>query len=423
MCAALVNAGKEADGFGNMDGAAIAAPLRFPCETCRLLVSLRALERNKPSPERLSMNRSKRTTQNKAERKPPVVSAAAVDLFCGAGGLTRGLLDAGIPVVCGYDTSEECQFPYEQNNEPAVFLNRDVVDLEGSELARHYPEGSIRILVGCAPCVTFSRYTQKLNRTRDPKWSLLRQFARLVTELQPDIVSMENVPELQHHSIFREFLKTLKNEGYHFSNDSEKRVVYCPDYGVPQHRSRLVILASRLGPIEMIPRTHSGRDHRTVRDVLAGLPHLKAGERSPNDRLHRTSTLSPLNLKRIRKSRPGGTWRDWPEGLVADCHKEESGETYPSVYGRMQWGRPSPTITTQFYGFGNGRFGHPEQDRAISLREGAVLQSFPKRYKFVEPRGKVSFKRIGRMIGNAVPVRLGKAIGRSIKRHLTDHAR
>ena len=369
------------------------------------------------------MTRPKPSTQNTTGPKRSTGDPVAVDLFCGAGGLTHGLLDAGIPVVAGYDTDEICRFPFERNNSLAVFHNKDVGELKGTDLASHYPEGSIRILVGCAPCVTFSRYAQRLNRARDPKWSLLRQFARLVRELGPDIVSMENVPELQYHSIFKEFLRTLRSEGYHFSDDSENRVVHCPDYGIPQHRSRLVILASRLGPIEMILPTHGPKRHRTVRDVLSSLPRLDAGERSASDPLHRASALSALNVRRIRHSKPGGTWRDWPEVLVAECHKADTGETYPSVYGRMEWDRPSPTITTQFYGFGNGRFGHPEQDRALSLREGAVLQSFPKRYAFIEPRGQYSFKRIGRMIGNAVPVRLGKAIGRSIKRHLGEHAR
>lgn len=368
------------------------------------------------------MTRTRRSPQNGTQRTT-TQSAVAVDLFCGAGGLTRGLLDAGIPVVAGYDNDQDCRFPYEKNNEPAVFFKKDVSEVDGVELARHYPEGSTRILVGCAPCVTFSRYTQGLNRSRDPKWSLLRQFARLVTELNPDIVSMENVPELQHHSIFDEFLRTLRDEGYHFSDDAEERVVYCPDYGMPQHRSRLVVLASRLGPIKMLRPTHSAKKHRTVRDALSRLDELEAGGRSRKDRLHRASTLSDLNLKRIRKSKPGGSWRDWPEDLVAECHKEETGETYGSVYGRMEWDRPSPTITTQFFGFGNGRFGHPEQDRALSLREGAILQSFPKHYKFVAPRTQVSIKRVGRMIGNAVPVRLGKAIGRSIKAHLKQHGR
>jgi DNA (cytosine-5)-methyltransferase 1 len=156
---------------------------------------------------------------------------------------------------------------------------------------------------------------------------------------------------------------------------------------------------------------------------LLHLSPLAAGEVCPDDPLHRASELSPLNLRRIRHSRPGGTWREWPRELVAECHKVNSGKTYPSVYGRMEWDKPAPTITTQFFGFGNGRFGHPEQDRAISLREGALLQSFPKTYQFVKPGGEYCFKTIGRLIGNAVPVRLGEVVGRTIRRHLEEHQR
>jgi DNA (cytosine-5)-methyltransferase 1 len=342
----------------------------------------------------------------------------AVDLFCGAGGLTRGLLNAGIPVVAGYDIDSACQFPYEHNNRGARFVQQSVVDITGKDLSLHYPRGSIKILVGCAPCTPFSKYTQGLDKRSDVKWGLLHEFGRLVQELKPDIVSMENVPELQRHSLFDDFLETLEQEGFSFTREEKKRVVYCPDYGVPQHRRRLVILASKLGPIEMIPATHNAAKHRKVVDVLQDLPELKAGDRCLVDPLHRSSSLSPINLERIQHSRPGGTWRDWPKALVAKCHRQKSGKTYPSVYGRMEWDKLSPTVTTQFYGFGNGRFGHPEQDRAISLREGAILQSFPKDYKFVKPSGSFCFKTIGRLIGNAVPVRLGEVIGKTILQHL-----
>lgn len=346
---------------------------------------------------------------------------SAVDLFCGAGGLTRGLLDAKIQVVAGYDIDEACRFPYNHNNTPAIFYKQSVTELTAKQLAKHYPKGHVRILVGCAPCVTFSKYTQGWDRQADPKWTLLSHFARLVRELKPDIVSMENVPELQRHSIFKRFLNTLSTEGFYFSDDSERRVVYCPDYGIPQHRRRLVVVASRLGPIQLIPPTHRPSKYRTVSDVLRSLPELSHGEECPHDLLHRTSGLSSLNLCRIRHSRPGGTWRDWPHTLVAKCHKSKSGKSYPSVYGRMQWDQPAPTITTQFYGFGNGRFGHPEQDRALSLREGAILQSFPRKYEFVEPGGVYHISTIGRMIGNAVPVRLGTIVGKTINRHVEQH--
>ncbi len=352
----------------------------------------------------------------------PTINATAVDLFCGAGGLTRGLLDAGISVAAGYDIDAACEFAYEHNNKGVKFHKESVADLTGEKLAAYYPKGHTRILVGCAPCQTFSKYTQGLDNDDDPKWGLLNEFARLVEELKPDIVSMENVPELQRHDIFDDFLGTLSDCGYHFTEDEKKRVVYCPDYGIPQHRRRVVIVASRLGPIELIKPTHKPEEYRKVADVLRDLPALEAGEECATDPLHCTSELSPLNLKRIRHSKPGGTWRDWPRGLVADCHKKKTGKTYSSVYSRMEWDKPSPTITTQFFGFGNGRFGHPEQDRAISLREGAILQSFPERYQFMKKGSAYSFKTIGRLIGNAVPVRLGEIVGNTIRKHISDHA-
>lgn len=349
-------------------------------------------------------------------------AASAVDVFCGAGGLTRGLLDAGIPVVAGYDIDEACRYAYEHNNGPAVFKKQSVTELKGKDLSSHYPAGHTRILVGCAPCQTFSKYTQGLDNANDPKWTLLREFARLVRELKPHIVSMENVPQLQDYSVFEEFLETLRAEGFHFTEEAEKRIVYCPDYGMAQHRYRLVLVASRLGPISLIPPTHKPQKYKTVRHVLAALPKLHAGEVHAKDPLHRSSRLSDLNLRRIRHSKPGGTWRDWPPELVAKCHRKKTGKTYPSVYGRMSWDEPSPTMTTQFYGFGNGRFGHPRQNRGISLREGAILQSFPKEYEFVKPGAEYCFKTIGRMIGNAVPVKLGEVVGVTIQNHLNDYA-
>lgn len=359
----------------------------------------------------------------RVKRRKFQLRASAVDLFCGAGGLTRGLLNAGIDVVAGYDIDEGCRYPYEQNNPPALFSKKSVAELSGADLVSQYPRGAVRILVGCAPCTTFSRYAQGIDRPDDPRWFLLTEFGRLVVEAKPDVISIENVPELQKHPVFDEFLVVLRREGFFFTEDPDDRVVSCIDYGVPQHRDRLVLLASKFGPIEMIGPTHRRSRQRTVGDVLRSLPSLSAGDVSERDPLHRASALSALNLRRIRHSKPGGTWRDWPEELVAACHRQDTGQSYSGVYGRMEWHKPSPTITTQFYGFGSGRFGHPEQDRALSFREGAILQSFSKRYKFLEPGVKFSTKAVGRMIGNAVPVRLGKAIGRSIKAHLHEHGR
>lgn len=346
----------------------------------------------------------------------PEPSLSAIDLFCGAGGLTRGLLDEGLNVVAGVDIDASCKFPYEHNNK-AVFLKEDVGKVSGESLASLYPSNDLRVLVGCAPCQPFSKYTQGLDAKSDGKWNLLHSFSRLIEELRPEIVSMENVPELRRHLIFEEFIEGLEALRYTVTHT----VVFCPDYGVPQHRRRLVLFASKLGKLEMIPPTHGPDEYITVESAIAHLPRLRSGKIDPNDPLHRSSSLTQTNMKRIRNSKPGGTWRDWTPSLVAACHRKKKGKTYPSVYGRMEWDALSPTITTQFFGFGNGRFGHPKQNRAISLREGAILQSFPENYKFAPSDGEYPMKTIGRLIGNAVPVKLGRAIGKSILQHIESH--
>lgn len=237
-----------------------------------------------------------------------------------------------------------------------------------------------------------------------------------MTELEPEIVTMENVPKLMKHKVFNDFVKTLEKMGYHVNY----QIVECKDYGIPQQRRRLVLLASKLAPLKLIPPSVN-EGPKTVKEAIGTLPPIKHGEIYSSDPLHQCSILSPINLQRIKASRPGGTWRDWKKELVADCHKKKSGKTYPGVYGRMKWEEPAPTITTQFFGFGNGRFGHPEQNRAISLREGAILQSFPEDYVFTPPDEPITKKTVGRLIGNAVPVKLGEVIGRSVIEHVKYH--
>jgi DNA (cytosine-5)-methyltransferase 1 len=334
-----------------------------------------------------------------------------IDLFCGAGGLTHGLISENIEVVAGIDVDEACRHPFEANN-ASRFINEDVARLSPKQVNELFGDAEIRILAGCAPCQPFSTYAQRYDVVGSPRWGLLYQFARLIKAIRPELVTMENVPSVARHAVFDDFVDTLQIAGYHVY----QAVVDCSLYGLPQNRRRLVLLASRLGAIELTTPTH--RRPATVREAIGKLPPLSHGESHPKDQLHTASKLSDLNLKRIRASRPGGTWRDWPKRLVAECHRRETGHTYPGVYGRMVWDEPSPTLTTQFYGFGNGRFGHPEQDRAISLREGAILQGFPASYSFVPEDAPVHFKSLGRMIGNAVPVPLGRAIGRSIATHL-----
>ncbi len=338
-----------------------------------------------------------------------------VDLFCGLGGLTHGLIRKGIKVVRGIDTDARCRFSYESNN-GTVFIRQDVRDLSAAELTGMFGDAKLRFLAGCAPCQPFSTYSRRGRQDRkDTKWNLVSDFGRLVRETQPELVTMENVPQLTGHAVFHDFLESL--EGY----STWFRVVDCASYGIPQTRKRLVLLASRLGPVRLMSPALSERCHRTVRGAIFHLPPLRAGEADPDDALHAACSLSELNLRRIRSSKPGGTWRDWDDSLLAECHRRKSGQTYPSVYGRMEWDRPAPTVTTQCFGFGNGRFGHPEQDRAISLREAAILQTFPDDYRFLAPRERVRFNILGRLIGNAVPVRLGEVIAESLVEHVCQH--
>jgi DNA (cytosine-5)-methyltransferase 1 len=226
---------------------------------------------------------------------------------------------------------------------------------------------------------------------------------------------MENVPQVIKHSVYDDFIATLMSLGYSVSAQK----VNCLEYGIPQSRKRHVLLASLVAPITLIKPTHS-KKYISVKQTIGTLEPLSAGEQSSKDSLHICSKLSDLNLRRIKASKPGGTWRDWPKELIADCHKKSTGKSYPGVYGRMTWEDPAPTMTTQCFGFGNGRFGHPEQHRGISLREAAMFQTFPKSYKFFDAKcGSIKIKAVGTLIGNAVPPKLGKVIGSSIVKSVT----
>ena len=338
--------------------------------------------------------------------------AVAVDLFCGAGGLSYGMQRAGIAIAAGIDIDPACRHPFSANVH-ASFHEKDVTTLTPRFVESLFTTASIRVIAGCAPCQPFSSYTNK-HLPREDEWQLLSKFGQLVSEIEPEIVTMENVPQVRHRPVFHDFLKALDESGYSYNY----KVVQCAKYGVPQRRRRLVLLGSQLGSIDLIPPTHGESEFPTTGDTIRQLDEIRAGDVSASDPLHASSGLSERNLTRIQNSRPGGTWQDWDATLRAGCHTRASGRTYPGVYGRMEWDKPSPTITTQFNAYGSGRFGHPDQDRGLSLREGALLQTFPPDYSFVPTDTPVRIAPLARLIGNAVPVKLGEAIGRSIVAHL-----
>lgn len=343
--------------------------------------------------------------------------ARVVDLFCGAGGLSYGLKKAKLPISIGIDVDKTCKFVYETNI-GSKFLEKSIQSVKKEDIDPFFSEAKYRILVGCAPCQTFSSYTQKRKNENDEKWNLLNEFKRLILEIQPEIVSMENVPNLIKYPIFKTFIETLRELQYFIHYE----IVFCPNYGIPQNRKRLVLVASRLGSIKLIEPTHSKDKYVTVRDAIGFLSKIEDGEQDKKDRLHIARRLTSINKKRICATpKDGGSWKDWPENLILKCHKKESGKHFGSVYGRMKWDEPSPTMTTYCTGIGNGRFGHPEQNRAISLREASLLQTFPPNYDFIENKNlPISMTMVSRHIGNAVPPRLGEIIGLSIVRHLEE---
>ncbi|OGH88004.1 MAG: DNA (cytosine-5-)-methyltransferase [Candidatus Magasanikbacteria bacterium RIFOXYC2_FULL_42_28] len=340
-----------------------------------------------------------------------------VDLFCGIGGLTHGLIKEGLDVVAGIDNDSSCKFGYEYNNK-AQFIDSDILKVTPDQINKLFgtKKGTIRVLAGCAPCQPFSRLN--LKKVTEKQLEPLGKFAQLIATVQPDIVSMENVSGLadtNKYPVFAKFIKTLEDNGYKYKYE----VVDVSEFGVPQKRKRLVLLASKFGEIELIKRTH--KDKRvTVRDVIKHLEPIKDGQTSKKDPLHKARKLDPINLDRIKATpHNGGNSESWSEDLMLDCHKKASGKTYRStVYGRMRWDEPAPTMTTQCIGLGNGRFGHPTQNRAISLREAAIFQTFPENYKFTESEDSMVVTKVAKFIGNAVPVRLGSVIGKSIKNHL-----
>ena len=354
--------------------------------------------------------------QHKRHGKLPKIEV--VDLFCGIGGLSYGMKSTGVKIVAGYDSDWTCQYAYETNT-GGKFFYKDVRKVTGDEIQALYSKkkNTIRVLAGCAPCQPFSSYAFKKKEKDSDKYDLLYEFGRLVEEVDPDIVTMENVTQILNFKlkpVLKDFVKKLELLGYFVDVNR----VFCPDYGIPQTRKRLVLLASKLGMINLITPTHNKNNYVTVRDAIGDLTPIAAGETDATDPLHRSTALTTINLKRIKATPYGGSWHDWPEDLILECHKKKEGKTYGSVYGRMEWDKPSPTMTTQCTGLGNGRFGHPDQDRAISIREAALLQTFPKSYKFFQDESAVSITIASRYIGNAVPPRLGEVIAQSIINHV-----
>lgn len=343
----------------------------------------------------------------------------AIDFFCGAGGLTKGLQLAGIDVVAGIDLDEFCKETYDRNNSPSRFIKADIREISYEVLAEIVPEifydRENILFAGCAPCQSFSR--QRKSKTIRPDATVLCEFGRLVGAFLPGYVLVENVPGITKPSgasTFKEFLSLLEENGY----DYAWNILDAKFYGVPQSRNRLVLIASRITKPSLPESTHGkdGKPFQTVRDAIERFPPIRAGEVHLKVANHVAMDLSPINLERLRHTPPNGGSRDsWPEHLVLKCHRNGYGG-HPDVYGRLHWDRPAPTMTGKCHSLSNGRYGHPVQDRAISLREAAAIQTFPDNYDFYGLVGKVA-----QQIGNAVPVQLGKVLGSHILMMQSEH--
>jgi DNA (cytosine-5)-methyltransferase 1 len=256
------------------------------------------------------------------------------------------------------------------------------------------------------------------------KWGLLDDLRKIVEYVEPGVVVTENVLQVRKDEVYGDFVSTLEELGY-VINDDDNKNVYCPEYGIPQNRKRWVLIASRHGKIELPKPLYADEsEYPTVKETIGHLPPIKAGEVHENHELHRSRVLSEKNLERIRHMEPGGDWRLWEEEelehLLADCHKRDSGRSYKAPYSRMRPDEVAPTITTQFYNYGSGRFGHYDtsQDRALSILEGALLQTFPEDYAFFEDLEDVGVKNLGRLVGNAVPPKLAEILGEAIVEHV-----
>jgi DNA (cytosine-5)-methyltransferase 1 len=341
----------------------------------------------------------------KSSLRAPQIRVA--DFFCGCGGTSAGLKSAGMDIRFGLDLEPEASETYRRNFPEATFIENDIEEVAPSEVALSLGEGGGPLLISaCAPCQPYSTFVGQ--RRPDSRRSLLLRLLPFVEHLKPTFVFVENVPGLKaahaNASTFTRFCKALRRQGYHVTFG----VVDCQYYGVPQRRRRLVIMASLLGPIAMPEPTH-GRDAgkqplSTVWDWIGDLPAIEAGEIHPDVPNHRASAVTEINLRRLRATPVGGGRADWPKDLWLDCHKGHDGHC--DVYGRMHADAPAPVLTTKCTSISNGRFGHPFQDRPISVREAACLQTFPRDFVFSG-----SIKSSTRQVGNAVPVLLAQRMG------------
>ena len=334
----------------------------------------------------------------------------AIDLFSGVGGLSEGLRQASFETKYAFEIDEIASHSYSMNHKGVKVITKDIRKVDIKEIKAALNGEEIHLLAGCPPCQGFSaiRRLNKPNPVADDRNDLIDEYVRFIKELNPFTFMMENVPGLALSSNFEQAVKELKTIGYIV----DYKTVNVKDYGVPQNRRRLVMVGSRLGPIEI---SKPSNKKVTVKEKIGSLPNPEES----SDKLHK---IYPKHTKRIQDlirdiPHDGGSRKDLGENRQLECHKKAN-VGFNDVYGRLRWDDYSTTITGGCLNPSKGRFLHPEQDRCISAREAALLQSFPKNYKFPTD---VPISKIALMIGNALPPQFCKIQALNIKKHLKKH--
>ena len=340
------------------------------------------------------------------------------DFFCGCGGASAGLQASGMEIAFGLDSDLDAERTFRANFPEAAFVGDDIAHVAASALDDmvHASAGHPLLFTACAPCQPFSRQRNCAAPPNNAFLDLLDHLSRFLRRFRPELIFVENVPGLRDGSlgakVFGRLIQVLEELDYFTSH----QIVPSQDHGVPQRRARLVLLASVFGPVAFPFRTHGDSaqqtEYATVGEWIAALPAISAGETHPHVPNHRAARLSPLNLRRIQATPPGGGWRDLPPDLLPESRKAGF-RGFTDVYGRLKWDAPAPALTTRCISYSNGRFGHPREDRAISVREAACLQTLPLDFVLT---GNLNSQ--ARQVGNAVPPLLAERFGECIASHL-----
>ena len=336
-----------------------------------------------------------------------------IDSFSGAGGLSLGLSKAGFDILFSFDIDELSIKTQKLNkkyfNHPAECTDISKIDSKLLMKQLGIKKGDLTLFAGGPPCQGFS--VQRIGKDIDERNSLVFEYMKKVVDFFPKFFLMENVPGItgkRGKEILEEALSFAEKNGYHI----HRKILDAQDYGVPQRRKRLIIIGERIDktkPKFQFPKP--SKTKFTVRDTISKLPKPPVdGTDHEKIQMHRSDKLSKINIERIKFLKQGQGREFLPENLLAECHKIDSNIIgHRNVYGRMHWDEVAPTITARFDSFTRGLFGHPEQNRSISLREGAMLQTFPMDFNFCGTKVDIA-----RQIGNAVPPKLALAIGKKI---------